>query len=85
MLDFRALVLRRGSQARTVLDDEVFREAVNSLKARYIDANFQTKLGQQEQRENCYRAVRLIDEIVDQLQTYVSEASYEEKQTLNQG
>lgn len=85
MLDLKALILRKGSQAKTVLDDEIFQEAVSAVRVRYVETCFNTKLGQTDARENCYRAVRLLDEVVGQLQTYVSDASYEEKKNPNQG
>lgn len=79
MIDqLKALIIGRGEQAKTILQEEAFIESVKTIRQRYIDESFSTKLGQADKREECYRAVRILDEIVGELQTCVSNALYEQ-------
>lgn len=72
-------VLRKGAKAQTILDDEVFQEAVKSVRQQYLDAFEGSKVTESEVREMSYMAIRLLKEIEGRLQTYVSEALFEQK------
>ena len=76
--ELKQIVLRRGTNAKTILDDEAFKEALIAVKDRYMSAFEQSKIKESEVRETAYMAVRLLKEIEGQLRTYVSDALYEQ-------
>lgn len=79
-MDLKQIILRKGTQAKTVLDDEIFKEALQSVREGYLDEWENTKIKDSEVREKAYMAVRLLKEIEGRLQAFVSSALFEQNQ-----
>jgi len=59
--------IERGSQARAVLDNPAFVEAVRTLEDRYIREWATSEPGEIDKREDAHRALRALGALTDEL------------------
>ena len=72
-------IINRGSRAAQILDDPVFKEAVDKLEAEIIDAWKTWKASDPDGRERLWLGMNALNRIVDQLRTYVVTGRHERK------
>jgi hypothetical protein len=65
----------RAARARTLVEDELLREAFTSLKSRYLEAWEQSNLRDTEGRERLFQAVHIIGSVQSHLNTILSNGS----------
>lgn len=61
----------RGAKAKTLLEDEIFQEAVRAVSDEYFNAWTNTAPNDTAGRENLWRALKSLDKIVKHLRTVV--------------
>ena len=56
-----------GEKARSVVENEVYREAFDTIRNRYIDALINTAEDDVQRRERAYTAIRMLEEVESHL------------------
>lgn len=56
-----------GDKARSVVENEVYREAFVTIRNRYIDALINTAEDDAQRRERAYTAIRMLEEVESHL------------------
>lgn len=73
-------MLRRGKAAKTLLEKDVFREAVQQVEKDLLNEWKASRINDIDKREKSYLAVKCLDDIVLRLSGYVNEAEAEQAQ-----
>lgn len=68
--------LQRGISAQTLLENEIFRETMNTLDGFYTAAWRDAKT--LEAREDCYRYVKLIERLIADIQSVATTGKIEQ-------
>lgn len=56
-----------GEKARSVVENEVYREAFDTIRNRYMDALINTAEDDVQRRERAYTAIRMLEEVESHL------------------
>ena len=73
----------RGVRAKTILEDELFKETLETLKQSYTEAIFQTGPNDELARTKIYLAYQILDKFENHFRTIMETGKLAEKQLLD--
>ncbi len=73
----------RGVRARTILEDELFKETLETLKQSYTEAIFQTGPNDELARTKIYLAYQILGKFENHFRTIMETGKLAEKQLLD--
>jgi hypothetical protein len=63
--------MARAAQAQRLLEDRVFQDAFNAVKAKYEADWINSRLDDEKKRERCFLAMRALDDIRRAIESHV--------------
>lgn len=63
--------MARAAQAQRLLDDTMFQDAINAVKAKYEHEWRASRLDDTQKRERCFLAMRALDDVLKAVETHV--------------
>jgi len=80
-MDEKRKIIERGRRASTITSlDSVVMEALKDLEDRYTNEWKDSKVEESVKRESAFMAVKVLDDLKTQLQTYAERGRFAEKQ-----
>jgi hypothetical protein len=64
--------LARAAQAEHLLNNVLFQDAINAVKAKYEQEWLGSRLDDTAKRERCFLAMRALDDVIRQFETHVA-------------
>jgi hypothetical protein len=67
-----SLEMARAAQAQRLLEDTMFQDAFNAVKAKYEADWIGSRLDDEKKRERCFLAMRALDDVIRQFETHIA-------------
>lgn len=71
---------QRAARVRTFLEDPVIAEAFQAIERRHLDTIVNSQPAEVDRRENAYRSIHAISQLKQELQSVITDATFEERQ-----
>lgn len=76
--------ITRGNRAKQILEDEIFIESVNKIRAELMNQWLNSEETSSEQRENIFRMRRMLEVVLMQLQSVLETGKLATKEKQSQ-